>query len=340
MKKYILSLVFLSIILVYSGSLIAQDNGTASIAPATSHGEDLDLTAVMTLFQESKDLEDFEKKLNEKDGVNNLDLNENGEVDYIRVVEQQKDNFRVIVLQAVLSENQSQDVAVINVEKKSEKEVSVQCEGNEDIYGPSYYVAPPPTVHVYVWPIWLIMFAPTYVVYRSPWHYHRYPPYWRGRPPVPYAAYHSRTVVVTNRGVYVHSRTAVVRRPPNVYHAHRSAVVVRKPPRHVNTINNNNVNRNNNVNKSNNVNRNTNTNKNNVNRNTNTNKNNNVNRNTNTNKNNNVNRNTSTNKGNVNRNTNTNRNNNVNRAPSTRSPNSRYKTGGGGRSGGGGGRRR
>ena len=54
-------------------------------------GDNLDLNGVLELFKESKDVEDFEKKLNtESNGVNNLDLNEDGEVDYIRVVDQCK----------------------------------------------------------------------------------------------------------------------------------------------------------------------------------------------------------------------------------------------------------
>lgn len=269
MKNIILLLFILSFIFITNKHTFAQDDEITSIAPATANGENLDLSSVMALFQESKDLGDFEKKLNEKDGVNNLDLNDNGEIDYIRVVEQQKDSYRIIVLQAVLGENQTQDVAVINVEQKSGKEVVVECEGNTDIYGPNYYVAPPPTVHVHVWPIFVIMFAPHYVVYRSPWHYHRYPPYWIGRPPVHYSVYHSRRVVVTHRHSYVHRRTAVVHRPPNIYRPHRSTTMVRRPPNNVyrtnkgtnaNRATNNKVNRTNNTNR-NNVNRTNNTNR-------------------------------------------------------------------------------
>lgn len=330
MKKIIILFGVFGFILVANIKILAQDEEITSIAPATANGENLDLSTVMALFQESKDLEDFEKKLNEKDGVNNLDLNDNGEVDYIRVVEQQKDSYRIIVLQAVLGENQVQDVAVINVEQKSEKEVVVECEGNTDIYGPNYYVAPQPTVHVHLWPIWMVMFAPHYAVYRSPWHYHRYPPYWMGRPPVHHSVYHSRHVVVVHRRSYVHRHTAVVHRPPNVYRAHRSSAVVRRPPNNINRANNtnkNNVNRANNTNK-NNVNRANNTNKSNVNRSNNTKQN--TNRPPTTN-----NRPTNTKQNNYNKSTNTNRS----RPTTTTRPTSRYGGSSGSR-GGGGGRRR
>jgi hypothetical protein len=340
MKNIIILFLVFHLIFIVNISMFAQDEEITSIAPATANGENLDLSAVMALFQESKDLEDFERKLNEKDGVNNLDLNDDDEIDYIRVVEQQKGTYRIIVLQSVLGENQVQDVAVINVEQKSEKEVVVECEGNTDIYGPNYYVAPPPTVHVYLWPIWAIMFAPHYVVYRSPWHYHRYPPYWMGRPPVHYSVYHSRRAVVVHRNAYVYRRTAVVRRPPNVYRAHRSTAVVRRPPNTVNRTNRattGNRTPNNNTNRSN-VNRANNTNRSNVNRSNNTRQSTNRppttnNRQVNT-RQNNYNRSSNTRQNNYNRSSHTNRS----RPTTTTRPTSRY--GGSRGSRGGGGRRR
>ena len=50
-------------------------------------GDNLDLYAVLTLFQKSKTIEDFEKSLNdEKTGINNLDLDLDKKVDFIKVV--------------------------------------------------------------------------------------------------------------------------------------------------------------------------------------------------------------------------------------------------------------
>src|ERR1051325_5733022 len=52
-------------------------------------GDNLDLYAVLDLFQKSKTIEAFEKSLNdEKEGVNNLDLNLDKKVDFIKVVTQ------------------------------------------------------------------------------------------------------------------------------------------------------------------------------------------------------------------------------------------------------------
>ena len=211
---------------------------TAAIAPVSEQGENLELSAVLDLFKDAKDLEDFEKQLNdEKVGVNNLDLNGDSIIDYIRVVEKSEGNYRVIILQAVLGENQFQDVATINVEKVSEEEIKVQCQGDEEIYGDNYYVEPEPTVHVHVhlWPIWGVMYAPHYSYYHSPYYWRYYPSYWHPYRPVPYTTYSRRTVVVTNRGVYVRSSAVVVRRPPVYHRTYSSRTVVHTNPRYNNS---------------------------------------------------------------------------------------------------------
>ncbi len=233
MKYYLLILLlipsFINIVKAQENEKDSEE--ITSIAPVTEQGNNLELAAVLEVFKDSKDLSEFEKKLNdEKIGVNNLDLNGDSLIDYIRVVEQSDDKYRVIILQAVLGDNQFQDVATINVEKVSDEEIKVQVQGDEEIYGENYYVEPPAEthVHVHLWPIWPVIFAPHYVVYRSPYYWGYYPPYWRPFRPVPIHVYHSRGIVVTGRGGFYYSRRVIVRRPP-VYHRHHSTVVVTRP---------------------------------------------------------------------------------------------------------------
>ena len=93
----------------------AQDSTTA----VSNVGEDLDLYAVLDLLEESENLEEFEKALNDEEkGINNLDLNEDGEVDYIKVDESVEENTHLIILQVEVEENDFQDVATIEIEKK------------------------------------------------------------------------------------------------------------------------------------------------------------------------------------------------------------------------------
>jgi hypothetical protein len=200
MKK--ISLIIAPIILLsLSTPAFAQE---AEITPTTEAGENLDLVAVLDLFQDSENLEEFEKALNtEENGINNIDLDEDGEVDYIRVMEQSNENTRVIVLQAMLGENEYQDVATIEVEKKGEEDVTLQAVGNEELYGENYCVEPveetsttttTTIVHVYTWPVVRVIFLPGYRMWRSPWRWGLWPGWWRPWRPLPIATYRARHV--------------------------------------------------------------------------------------------------------------------------------------------------
>lgn len=245
MKKLLL----IFVLAVLNVSIYSQNNEEineteiSAIAPATEQGNNLELAAVLELFKDSKDLADFEKKLNdEENGVNNLDLNGDSLIDYIRVLEQEDGKYRVIILQAVIGDNEYQDVATINVEHISDDKINIQAQGDEEIYGENYYVEPPAEthVHIHLWPIWPVIFAPHYVIYRSPYYWHHYPPYWRPFRPVPFHVYHSRRIVVAGRGGFYYTRRAVVVRPP-VYRRHYSSRVVVRPNNHRNSYTRNNT---------------------------------------------------------------------------------------------------
>ena len=106
-------------------------------------GDNLNLYAVMKLFQESPTLETFEKKLNEEDNkINNLDLNGDDQIDYIRVTDQVEGKVHNIVLQVAVNEKETQDVAVFTVSKDDDGQVSIQLTGDEELYGKDYIIEP------------------------------------------------------------------------------------------------------------------------------------------------------------------------------------------------------
>jgi hypothetical protein len=181
-------------------------------------GDNLNLYAVMRVFQESPTLEEFERKINsQEDRINNLDLDGDGNVDYIRVKDNVSDNDHSIVLQVQLSRTDSQDVAVIMVNKDQDNNVFVQMVGDEALYGTDYIVEPnydrtaeklsgetpnpayagngdeesrtfdgePVTVvkvapvEVYRWPIVQYIYVGGYRPWGSPWYFGYYPPWWR-----------------------------------------------------------------------------------------------------------------------------------------------------------------
>ena len=103
----------LFVLLLGYGLGSAQENVTI-VAPTSEAAEDLDLRAVGELFKNSENLQAFERALNSSGvGVNNLDLDGDGKVDFIRVVEAVTDDAHLIVLQVPLGEDEFQDVATM-----------------------------------------------------------------------------------------------------------------------------------------------------------------------------------------------------------------------------------
>jgi hypothetical protein len=249
MKKSFLFLVVLMAYLFSLPSFSQNDNEPVALGLP---GDNLNLYAVLDVFQKSKTLEEFERVLNEQDSkVNNLDLNNDGEIDYIEIESQKKGNTHVIVLQVAVSSTEKQDVAVIEVDKDKKNNVHVQIIGDADLYGKNYIVEPSGTAagtpnpgykgdapvivnnnntinnynttagnpgyvttNINVWPVVLYLFSPVYVVYRSPWYWGYYPPYWRPWRPVYYHdywgyhghyyrnPYYRRTIYIRNQRYY------------------------------------------------------------------------------------------------------------------------------------------
>jgi len=106
-------------------------------------GDNLNLYAVMNLFQETETLEGFERSLNDSENmINNLDLNGDNLIDYITVADYVDGNVHTIVLRAALDRNEQQDVAVFVVEELRNGAVQIQLIGDEALYGPNYIVEP------------------------------------------------------------------------------------------------------------------------------------------------------------------------------------------------------
>ena len=88
MKKYILPFLVVAMSLFSLPAFSQTEKDTALLGLP---GDNLDLYAVLNLFQKSKTIEDFEKSLNdEKTGINNLDLDLDKKVDFIKVVTKKK----------------------------------------------------------------------------------------------------------------------------------------------------------------------------------------------------------------------------------------------------------
>jgi len=212
--------------LILCGSFIFAED-TANVTAITDSTEGLDLQAVSELFKESENLEAFEKSLNDPEvSINNLDLDENGEVDYIRVLEEISGDAHIIILQASLGEDEYQDVATIEVEK-NEDDYTMQVVGNEDIYGPDCYIVPS-NVHIKTWPVIAFIYKPGYKPYRSVYRYGVYPKWWKPYHPVARAAYRNRVVVYHNRAGFKYAKTGPVHVTKRIKYKPRTSVLVKR----------------------------------------------------------------------------------------------------------------
>jgi len=176
-------------------------------------GDNLNLYAVMNLFQESETLEEFERKLNDPDSrINNLDLNGDNLVDYIMVHDYVRGKDHNIVLQVALNNNEKQDVGVFTVEKLRNGAVQIQLVGDEALYGSNYLIEPiydegetlnpgytgsnqvtyvrTTYYEVAAWPVIRYIYNPYYTVWHSSWYWGYYPSYWNPWRPYYYHHYY------------------------------------------------------------------------------------------------------------------------------------------------------
>ncbi len=181
--------------LLFLNQAYSQDRTTIE-AKNADISDNLDLEAVASIFGESEDVEDFEKRLNDpKIQINNLDLNGDGEVDYLRVMETGSGNTHTLSIQSVVGKDQYQEVATIDVVKDKSKKTQVQVVGNVDMYGPNYYFTPYyPVVPVFFSFFWMATYRPYY----SPWYWGYHPPYWNPWRPYPPYMYHNNVHVHVN----------------------------------------------------------------------------------------------------------------------------------------------
>lgn len=185
-------------------------------------GDNFNLYAALKVFQESQTLEAFERAINDPEKkINNLDLNGDDEIDYIRIEDKVRGNVHSITLKVGLGKAEDQDIAAFVVTKESDKKVYVQVVGDEDLYGKNYIIEPNyernertnpgfqsefadeyvpakinniSYVQVANWPIVQYMYVPAYNPWVSSWGWNRYPQWWRPWRPSSrnwYAGFHS-----------------------------------------------------------------------------------------------------------------------------------------------------
>jgi len=103
--------------------------------PGMSAAEGLDLQSVTSLMKEVRSGQELERRLNEKGGINNFDLDGNGKTDYIFVKEFGDVNNKIGYSMTVEPlKGEVQEVATAEIEKNGDR-AEIQVVGNEQVYG-------------------------------------------------------------------------------------------------------------------------------------------------------------------------------------------------------------
>jgi hypothetical protein len=215
-------------------------------------GDNFSLQGALEMFKQAGSPEEFEKLINTEDkSVNNLDLNGDGEIDYIKVIDNTDKDVHAFVLQVAVSETENQDIAVIELEKTGDTTAVVQIVGDEDIFGEQIIVEASDegdevednngqsngpaanffegnriVVNVFFWPSVRFVYRPVYRPWISPWRWHHYPNYWRPWRPYAWHVFQPRRVRYYKH--YAVVRTHRVIAAHRVYAPHRiTSVTVR-----------------------------------------------------------------------------------------------------------------
>jgi hypothetical protein len=248
MKKYILPY---AVLVMSFLSLPAFSQSVADSTLLGLPGDNLDLYAVLDLFQKSKTIEEFEKSLNlEETGINNMDLDLDKKVDFIKVVTRQENDNFTFVLQIAVSEKETQDVAVILVSKDEQEKITMQIVGDEDLYGKDYIVelkesstpavtanpgykgpdtvkivsvpATTTTVIVQQAPIVQYVYSPAYVPYYPPYYYGYYPPYFAAFSVMAIGIYWGSHAHYHHHGYGYHGNTTIIHNTNNFNNYNRT----------------------------------------------------------------------------------------------------------------------
>ena len=196
---------------VYSTTVTAPRTAPVTTTRVVAASEDislgLDLQAVAAAFAQSATVRDFETLLNDRSYMlNNLDLNGDGYIDYLRVMETVEGYNHLFVIQAALGANIYQDVATVVAELPSVATATVQVIGAPYIYGPNYIIQP---TFVATPLIFAHLMRPVYTAWSSPWFYGYYPSCYRRVAPVYVNHYQAYVSTYMGRSTYCRQVTRV-----------------------------------------------------------------------------------------------------------------------------------
>lgn len=186
-----IGIIILSII-TPSCDKVDNNNYNVTVQTQVTAADGLNLNAVGDLLKKTKSTEEFERLLNDKStGVNNLDLDEDDKVDFIKVTEYGSGNVRGYSLTTEPAAGEEQEIATIEIEKDASSQGKMEVHGNENIYGQGHYYHSrfslgDAMLMSYLW-------GPRWGMWHSPYRYGMYPGYYRSYGTVSRSSYTTKT---------------------------------------------------------------------------------------------------------------------------------------------------
>lgn len=177
--------------------------------------EQISLEGLLDLCRKASNPEELEKSLNDSgSAIHNIDLNDDGNIDYLNVEEAVEENIHMLFIRSEVNNNEFQDIAVIEVEKAGESLAYVRAVADSALFGEELAIEPkdekelnsggkggPYFMEVPVkllrancwsWPMVRALYLPGYRPWMSPWRLKRLPPWYKPWKPMPPAVFRPR----------------------------------------------------------------------------------------------------------------------------------------------------
>lgn len=220
MKKFIFAIIASVVLLLGCDSnqngnvYVNTPNEDVYVTPTASNlGDNLNLQALGELVKTAQNAQDLENKLNTAGSINNLDLDGDGKVDYIKVTEYGSGTTKGFSFTVDLANGQSQEIATVEVQQGQNNQAALNINGNQNIYGNNYSYSSNYSMSDLL--IMHYLFSP-HGFYISPYHYGYYPSYYHSYGMVSRGAYGGRVSSYTKTTKITKSstpRTSTVKSP-------------------------------------------------------------------------------------------------------------------------------
>ena len=211
---------FLAIVCVLALTSCEQQGGqvyvnspNVVVTPETTNlGDNLNLQALGELVKTSTTAQDIESKLNQPNSINNLDLDNDGKVDYVKVTEYGSGDKKGFSFTVDMPSGQSQEVATVELQSSANQQATMNINGNQTVYGNNASYASNFTMTDLL--IYHYLFFP-HPYYVSPWRYGYYPSYYHTYVPVSRGYYGNRIGSTTKTTRITRTTTSVPSSSPN-----------------------------------------------------------------------------------------------------------------------------